>query len=48
MNWRFGTGTLRVARAASGMGQRTEDWQKAQSRRSPSYTTDWGALAVAE
>lgn len=47
VNGRFGSGTLSVAGAASGMGRRTEDWQMAQSRRSPSYTTSWGALAQA-
>lgn len=46
-NRQYGTGTVGVAGAAAGMKSRTEDWQMAQTRRSPGYTTSWDGLAEA-
>ena len=47
VNGLYGAGSVGVAGAAAGMGRQTEDWQMAQQRRSPAYTTSWGALPVA-
>lgn len=47
VNGLYGSGTVRVAGAAAGMGQKTEAWQMAQQRRSPAYTTSWNALPEA-
>ncbi len=47
VNGIYGSGTVRVAGAAAGMGQQTEAWQMTQQRRSPAYTTSWNALPEA-
>jgi DNA polymerase V len=46
INARYGQGTLAIASA--GMSRNPHVWAARQDRRTPSFTTDWNELAIAQ